>query len=108
MHPDLQARIRIVQSPANRWVKALRAAVRRPPGLGERGGLLALEGPVLIGEALKTGGVPQAVFLRGQEALPALVSRLGPQTELLRLPAQLFDSTVETESPQGVARSCSS
>ncbi len=104
VRPGLQARIRIVQSPANRWAKALRAALRRPPVLAD-GGLLALEGAHLVTEALRSGLAPSAVFLRQGEELEALdvLGDLPADTELLALPPSLFAATVETEAPQPVA-----
>ncbi len=102
MHPETQARIRIVQSSANRWVKALRGAIQRPPVLFERGAPVALEGPLLLAEALQSGITPAAVFLRaGEEA--AFATDLPQSSELLALPPALFASVTETESPQGVA-----
>ena len=102
MHPDLQARIRIVQSPANRWVKLLRAAVRRPPALGEPGALLALEGPLLLAEALRSGWQPAAVFCRRGGSFPSL-AKLPGSCAILVLPPALFDEAVGTEAPQSVA-----
>ena len=65
----LQARTRIVQSSANRWVKALRAALAHPPPLARKGDaaeapLIALEGFHLVSAALDSGLVPAALFLR--------------------------------------------
>ena len=106
MRPGLQARIRIVQSPANRWVKALRAAQRHPPAPAHPGQeqLIALEGAHLLTEALRSGLTPAVVFLRvgGESALEAFPA-LPAQTELLALPPALFGSVVETEAPQGIA-----
>ena len=121
MHAALQARTRIVQSPANRWVKALRAALLRPPALAAAPGveapLLALEGFHLVGEALRSGLAPAALFLRaGEEAstLDTLQDTLGdeglreafqlPQaTELLALAPSLFASLMQTAAPQAIA-----
>ncbi len=106
MRPELQARIRIVQSPANRWVKALRAALRRPPALARASEkpLIALEGLHLLTEALRSGFVPAAVFLRaGNDALLAALPTLPAETELLTLSPALFASATETENPQGIA-----
>ena len=117
MHAALQARTRIVQSPANRWVKALRAALLRPPALAAASGgeapLLALEGFHLVGEALRSGLAPAALFLRvGEEAstLDTLQDTLGseglrlPQaTELLALAPSLFANLMQTAAPQPIA-----
>ncbi len=122
MHPALEARTRIVQSSANRWVKALRAALARPPALAPRDDtqeapLIALEGFHLLTEALRSGWTPAAIFLRAREAgktLRALEEALSvyggvapvtvpAETELLVLPPELFESIVETETPQPIA-----
>jgi TrmH family RNA methyltransferase len=131
-HPALGARTRIVQSPANRWVKALRAALLRPPALAQSqhpGGnpsLIALEGYHLLAEALRTGLAPAAIFLRGgqeSQTLRTLEDALGAhcakhpakparasspiavpaEAELLVLPPTLFQNIVETETPQPIA-----
>ena len=116
MERALAARTRIVQSPANRWVKALRAALAHPPAPAAeaQGGLLAVEGFHLLTEALRSGLAPAAIFFRSGEegdALRALEARLqrhdvDPQllreTELLVLPPALFSTVVETETPRPV------
>ncbi len=124
----LPARTRIVQSPANRWVKALRAALLHPPGLGrgepqpEEPALLALEGFHLLIEALRSGLITSAIFLRaGDEdatltTLDAMLARyevaqdkslsvsaLAEACEFIVLPPALFSSTVKTETPQPIA-----
>ncbi len=115
MERALAARTRIVQSPANRWVKALRAALAQPPALSaETPGLLALEGFHLLTEAVRSGLAPAAIFLRSGEegdALRALeggLKRIGvdlqllSETELLVLPPALFATVVETETPRPI------
>lgn len=115
MEPALAARTRIVQSPANRWVKALRAALTQPPALtAEAPSLLAIEGFHLLIEALRSRLAPAAIFLRSGEegdalrALEAGVRRIGAdskllsETELLVLPPALFAGLVETETPRPV------
>ncbi len=121
MPSALEARTRIVQSPANRWVKALRGALLRPPGLArgqadKEQPLIALEGFHLVEAALAAGLLPAALFLRAGEerhVLEALVrhgvpaareaSGLPAETEILVLPPDLFASLLLTESPQPVA-----
>ena len=117
MHPALQARTRIVQSPANRWVKALRAALLHPPALANTSAaaaqppLLALEGFHLVTEAIRSGLALAAIFLRAGEEAATLrtleqmlaTARLAPSTEILLLPSALFKSLVETETPQPIA-----
>lgn len=111
MCPVLPARIRIVQSQANRWIKALRCALVHPPAAAEAAGsLLALEGVHLIAEALRTGLAPSALFFCAGEENAAwhalsqhadLVSL--DSTEMLALPRALFRSLAATESPQPLA-----
>jgi TrmH family RNA methyltransferase len=99
---------RIVQSRHNSRVKELRAAFSHP-GKGERG-LAAIEGELLLAEALRSGLAPLAVFVRsGQwdalERVAAQVPARAPldAAEILELPAGIFASAVDTESPQGIA-----
>ena len=107
----LPARTRIVQSSANRWVKALRSAVAHPPAASAAAGApVALEGEHLVLEAMRSGLVPQALFFRAgeeQAAWQRLAQHAAPgmldPTELLVLPAPLFHAAVATETPQPVA-----
>ena len=126
MPSALEARTRIVQSSANRWVKALRAALTHPPALARRSDaaapLLALEGFHLVRAALGSGLIPAALFLRDgsqaealatlEEALAssarsndrsATMERLLQETEILVLPPALFAGLLATETPQPVA-----
>jgi TrmH family RNA methyltransferase len=92
---------RIVQSRHNARVKELRAAFSSP-ARGERG-LIAIEGDLLLGEALRSGLKLDTVFVRsGSESA---LDRLGEPgcEEILELPPEVFASAVETESPQGIA-----
>lgn len=64
------------------------------------GGLIAIEGEHLIEEALRSGIVPETVFLaEGRAMFPGLPE----STEVLRLTGNVFSSAVETRSPQGIA-----
>jgi TrmH family RNA methyltransferase len=119
----LQPRIRIVQSPSNQWVKALRHAVAHPPTLpfsSSAGALeqplVALEGPHLVAEALAAGLAPAALFLGHEDSASTidLLSRaLGAParnvlplldgTEILALPQTLFRNIAGTEAPQPIA-----
>lgn len=122
--------IRIVQSPANRWVKALRTAIAHPPALqttrqaadalaGEQQ-WIAVDGFHLLAEALRSEIAPAAIFFRSGEEHAALQSltasierRIGligakaaallAQTELIALPPALFASLLDTEAPQPIA-----
>ena len=111
MYTALPARIRIVQSPANRWVKALRSAVAHPPGANAGSdALVALEGAHLVAEALRSGLALRALFLRaGEEAAawqalqPHVAGGSMDAAELLALPPALFRSATGTETPQPIA-----
>ncbi len=91
---------RIVQSRHNARVKELRRAFAQP-GRGERR-LAAIEGELLLGEAVRSGLAVETLFVRsGNEAV---LQRLAVEPgEVLELPADVFASAIETESPQGVA-----
>jgi TrmH family RNA methyltransferase len=128
MCPAPTRSFRIVQSPANRWVKALRAAVVHPPGLRraqeaadaavEEPQWIATDGFHLLVEALRSGIAPAAIFFRSGEEHAALhslqlsVERTSRDdaataalhaTELIALPPALFQSLLDTESPQPIA-----
>lgn len=67
-----------------------------------------VEGINLIEEALKNGAVPDAVFVREdfaeEEEGKGLMSRLEDLgADIFILTRSLFDSTVNTETPQGIA-----
>jgi TrmH family RNA methyltransferase len=123
MFSAIQPRIRIVQSPSNQWVKALRHAVAHPPGLATTPGtrateqpLVALEGPHLVSEALAAGLAPIALFL-GHENSAATIDLLSTslgaavrnalplldRAEILALPQSLFRNVAGTEAPQPIA-----
>lgn len=93
--------VRIVQSRQNARLKELRKAFAGP-GRGSRG-LAAIEGPILIEEALRAGLRIDRLFAaqghhRLYEALP-----LPPDTEILEMPQELLASAMATETPQPVA-----
>ena len=72
-----------------------------PPRNG--GGLAGIEGPNLIGEALRAGLRVECVFVA--EGAESLLDGLGlpPETEILLLPRALLDSALTTEAPQPIA-----
>jgi TrmH family RNA methyltransferase len=93
--------IRIVQSRQNSRVKELRAGFARGNRAHET--IIAVEGVHLVEEALRCGLRITTLFIRiGSEALLARMA-LPLDTELLELPADIFDSAVSTEAPQGIA-----
>lgn len=103
MNINARKRLRKVSSAHNSLVKELRRCLSR--GELTEDGCCAVEGVRLIDEAVRSGLRFKAVFFR-QSSL-ALSDRLLPQiaaqVETVLLPNHLFDSAVETETPQGVA-----
>jgi len=102
MIADQQARLRRVSSRQNSLIKQLRRAFR---GGEEVEGCFAVEGIKLIEEAIRSGSRFKAVVFsdsgtqRAQRLLPQLRSNI----ETLLVENDIFDSAVESESPQGVA-----
>ena len=97
--------LRIVQSKQNSRLKQLRRALAQP--LHEAGDdgrvLVGIEGPNLVGEALRAGIRIACVFVAaGAEKLLDLIP-LEPHTEMLLLPKSLLDSVLTTEAPQAIA-----
>ncbi|HZZ38407.1 MAG TPA: RNA methyltransferase [Acidobacteriaceae bacterium] len=99
--------ISIVQSRQNARVRELRAAFAR----SSRDPIeaIALEGEHLLAEALRSGIRLRTVFVRHDpqrhEAHLRLLDRLRipPPVPIVELTPPVFDSVVETESPQGIA-----
>jgi TrmH family RNA methyltransferase len=93
--------VRIVQSKQNARLKELRRALANP-GRNESG-LVGIEGPHLLAEALRTGLHIASVF--ASEGSEALLEEIGlPATmEVLQMPRELLDSALATETPQLVA-----
>jgi TrmH family RNA methyltransferase len=93
--------IRIVQSKQNARLKELRRALANS---GRKGaGLVGIEGPNLVEEALRAGLRVKCVFAgeRMQHWVEAL--HLPSETEVLFVPSGFLDATLVTESPQPVA-----
>jgi len=88
----------VVSSRANARVKQLRAAFQGHARLS--GGMVAIEGDHLLEEALRSGMVLKTVFVSERRTVPTVVPR---GVEVLRLTEEVFESVVETQSPQGVA-----
>jgi len=93
--------VRVVESKDNARLKELRKALAAS-GVGARG-LVGIEGPHLVEEALRAGLRVKTIFTaesaeRLLDALP-----VPPGTEILRLPKKLLDSALATETPQPVA-----
>ena len=93
--------VRIVQSKQNARLKELRRALASP-GRSESG-LVGIEGPHLLGEALRTGLRIACVFAaEGPERLLDEIS-LPADVEVLQMPKELLRSALATETPQPVA-----
>ena len=99
--------ISIVQSRQNARVRELRAAFVRSGR--EPAEPIALEGEHLLAEALRSGLPLRTVFVRHDprhhEARLRLLARLQipASVPIVELTPPVFDSAVETESPQGIA-----
>jgi TrmH family RNA methyltransferase len=92
-----------ITSRANARVKALRASFSgKASGPGQ---LVGIEGEHLIAEALRSEFFLDTVFVRqGSESLLARPNLAGlPQDKVVILSADVFDSAVDTASPQGIA-----
>jgi RNA methyltransferase, TrmH family len=92
-----------ITSKSNARVKALRASFSGKAS--QPGELLGLEGEHLIAEAIRSGLTLETLFLReGSESVldrPALAGLEAHSA--LTLSREVFDSAVETASPQGIA-----
>src|SRR5271168_3419359 len=88
----------VVTSRSNARVKQLRAAFAGQARLS--GGLVAVEGDNLLGEALRSGMVLKTVFVSAGRELPRMVPR---GVEVVWLAEEVFASVMETRAPQGVA-----
>ncbi len=110
--PDRSRLISIVQSRQNARVRELRAAFLRSGR--EVSEVIGIEGEHLLAEALRSGLRLRTVFVRRDPTATDAIRRDGSLRALdrLALPSPVpvveltpavFDSAVETESPQGIA-----
>lgn len=106
-----RAKIRDIRSPTNALLKVFRRALADG---ATRQGWLAVEGPLLVEEALDAGrGEPRAnstvvvhsvLVARGAaRKFRQLVDRLPEDAEVAEVEDRLFDQVAETETPQGIA-----
>ncbi len=107
-HPH---QIREIVSPANSLLKVFRRALA--DGV-TRDGLVALEGPMLLEEALK-GQVNAAservhttvhsvlVSESAAHKFASLIGQIRRESEIARIPDRLFAGIAQTETPQGIA-----
>lgn len=104
MPSDLsEARLRPVSSRQNALVKELRKSFSQS-GLTQEG-LVAIEGVRILEEAIRSGLRLQAVFFSegGRVHAERLLPQISSHTEAILLPDAVFQSAVDTETPQGVA-----
>ncbi len=88
----------VVTSRANARVKQLRAAFAGQARLAS--GLIAIEGEHLLEEAVKSQQALKTLFVSERRAVPDFVPR---GVEVVRLANDVFQSCVETQTPQGIA-----
>src|SRR5438309_837702 len=94
--------VRIVNSKQNARLKELRRAFTRPGR--DTHGLVAVEGPHLLEEAKRAGLRIVTVFRRiGAEEAAGKGNGHDEDVETLMVRADVFDSVVQTETPQPVA-----
>jgi len=103
MNKNVRQRLRRVASRQNPLVKDLRRAFAR--GETTPDGSCAIESVRLVEEAIRSGLKLRAVFFRQSSLAVAdrLLPQIAAQVETVLLPNEIFDSAVDTESPQGVA-----
>ena len=98
-----RGRLRRIEGRHNPLVKLLRQAFAHAERTSD--GDCAVEGLRIVEEAIRSGLRFRAVFFRESEQ--DLAERLSPQigahVETLLLPNKIFDNTVPSETPQGVA-----
>lgn len=105
--PDSQnsasQRLRRIEGRHNALVKELRLAFAHAERTPE--GDCAIEGVRILEEAIRSGLRFRAVFFRESalERAERLLPQIGAHVETLLLPDRLFDGTVASETPQGVA-----
>jgi TrmH family RNA methyltransferase len=97
------SRLRRIEGRHNALVKELRQAFSK--GEHTADGHYAIEGFRILEEAIRSGVRFRAVFFSESAAGRAekLLSQLGAQVETLLLPDKLFENSVPTDAPQGVA-----
>ena len=88
----------LITSRTNPRVKQLRAAASGQARLAQ--GLIAIEGAHLLEAALASHQAIKTIFLAERTPLPDFLPR---DIEILRLAPDVFASSVETQSPQGIA-----
>jgi RNA methyltransferase, TrmH family len=98
-----QTRLRRVEGRHNALIKRLRQAFAHAELTSE--GDCAIEGLHIVEEAIRSGLRFRAVLFResAQSLATRLLPQIGAHVETLLVPDKIFDSSVPSESPQGVA-----
>ncbi|MFZ0956682.1 MAG: RNA methyltransferase [Candidatus Sulfotelmatobacter sp.] len=98
-----QPRLRRIEGRHNPLLKQLRQAFSRAQRTAN--GDCAIEGLRMLEEAIRSGLRFRAVFFRESalERAERLLPQIGAHVETLLLPDKLFDASVPSETPQGVA-----
>ena len=101
--PRTRQRLRRIEGRHNALVKELRQAFARAERTED--GSCAIEGVRIVEEAIRSGLRFRAVFFKesAQNRAERLLPQLGANVDTLLLPDKLFDDSVPTETPQGVA-----
>jgi RNA methyltransferase, TrmH family len=93
--------VRIIESKQNPRLKDLRKALASPQR--SESGLVGIEGPNLLEEAVRAGLNIACVFVaQGSEQLVEALKLLD-RVEVLAMPRELLDASLTTETPQPVA-----
>src|ERR1700690_4444190 len=108
--------VRVVESKQNARLKELRKALNAPGRgaqvlVGGASGLVGIEGPKLLEEALRAGLRVKTIFVaQGPDRAPDRVSerlldrlQVKRDVEVLQLPKKLLDQALATETPQPIA-----
>jgi TrmH family RNA methyltransferase len=101
--PQQHQRLRRVEGRHNAAVKELRQAFARAELTDQ--GFCAIEGIRIVEEAIRSGLRFQAVFFResAQNLAERLLPQIGAHVETLLLPDSLFNASVSSDAPQGIA-----
>jgi RNA methyltransferase, TrmH family len=98
-----RSRLRHIEGRHNSLAKELRQAFAHAERTGD--GYCAIDGLKIVEEAIRSGLKFRAIFFRqsAENLADRLLPHIGANVETVVLGDQLFDSTVPSESPQGVA-----
>lgn len=101
--PGVRQRLRRIEGRHNALVKELRQAFAWAEPTAE--GFCAVEGVRIVEEAIRSRLKFHAVFFResAQNLAERLLPQIGTHVETLLLPDKLFNASVPSEAPQGVA-----